>query len=73
MKNEDREMCRRKTDRVKGHERLQKKKLWAEEKKVPLLQTINTLQAERERQPVAGKSRCAFEWQIRGIASLMHR
>lgn len=26
-----------------------------------------------ERQPVGGKSRCVFEWQIRGIASLMHR
>lgn len=42
-------------------------------KKVPLLETINTLQAQGEKQSVGGKSRCAFEWQIRGIASLMHR
>lgn len=38
-----------------------------------LLETINTLQAQGEKQSVGGKSRCAFEWQIRGIASLMHR
>jgi len=38
-----------------------------------LSEIINTLQAEVEWQAVEGKSRCAFEWQIRAIASLMHR
>lgn len=43
-------------------------------KKGPLLESINTLQKKGERgMPAAGRSRCAFEWQIRARASLMHR